>query len=196
MKLRSAFVIYESGPGSSKKVAEAVKTDITIDTKEYDRRPITFDVTVKVAADKQPLFAYALTNGSSSTADTIKVDGTATGLNNAEVGDEITILEGTNAGLTRHIASIANQDTNTETWTLDSALPNNTANAIRISISPFKMTKKSSYSSATELRDMFFPVTKQLQGSKYYVKVLFENVSSTIPELNQTDFIFNDLGEF
>jgi hypothetical protein len=191
----SSQVIIEAGRGNSNKVAEGVKLAMNLDPKETDRRPITFDATVKVANYKQLIWGYALTNGASSTAITIKVDGTATGNSNAEVGDEITILEGINAGLIRHIASIANEGTNTETWTLDTALPSNTENAIRISVSPFKLAKKSTLSGAAKMRDLYFPVTKQLQGKKYLIKILFDNVSASVPELTQTDFISNDLGQ-
>jgi hypothetical protein len=168
---------------------------LNLDSKEIDRRPITFDVSIKVANFKQLIWGYATTNGTSATAITIKVDGTQTGLNNAEVGDEITVLEGVNAGQIRHIANITNQNTNTETWTLDTALGSTTENNIRIQVSPFKLAKKSTLSSAAKLRDLYFPITKQLQGKKYLTKTVFDNVGSSVPELTQTDFIYNDLGE-
>ena len=191
----TSFVIQEAGTGNNKKVAEGVNLNLNLDTKEIDRGPITFDVSVKVANLKQLVYGYGLTNSISATLNTLKVDGTSTGLNNAEVGDEVTILEGLNAGQIRHITAIANQNTTTETWTLDSNLPNLTENTIRLNVSPFKLTKKSTFSSAAKLRDLYFPITKQLQGKKFLIKTVFENVSGNVPELTESDFIYDDLGQ-
>jgi hypothetical protein len=191
----SSYVIQEAGTGNTNKVAEGLKAKLELNSKDYDRRPITFDVSVKVSSLKNPTWGYGLTNNASSSLGQLRVDGTQSGLNDAEVGDEITILEGVNAGQVRHITAIANQNTNTETWTLDTALSSLTENAVRVQVSPFKLASKKSLTSLAKLRDLYFNVSKKQQGKSYLIKTVFENVGSSVPELQQEDFIYDDLGE-
>ncbi len=197
-KPASAYFITDVlGEGSNKKTGEGVKLDIGISSRISETAPvITFNATVKIYNFKRPLWASAQTNNASATAITIRVNGTA--FTGAQTGDEITILDGVNAGQIRHIASIASQGTSSETWTLDSALSNNTESSVNISVSPFQLVKKQTVASLSELRDLYYDIRNKIAGKKFLLKVLLDGmIGSTItPEIHEGYFIYDDKGLF
>lgn len=139
---------------------------------------ITADVTVKVAALNRRLWGYQKAKIAGSQTDQITVNGTLLG--DVSVGDEITIMEGANAGLTRHVSSITGTGTSTEVWTLDEALSSNIEQDAYINIMPFRKVEKKTVTSATSLRDMFFDVRNRYKGKQFLIKVVFSNLSVPI----------------
>jgi hypothetical protein len=190
-----AWLITEKlGQGDNDKTAEAVKLNLSLSSKNIGHSAISFDVSVKVYNFRRHLWLYGQTNGASSSADTLKVDGTQSVLNKAQVGDEVTILEGLNAGEVRHITSIVNSGLSNETWTMDAAFSNNTENAVVFNIAAFKKVEKKTISAAAELKDMYFDVKNKYRGKHFLVKILFENLNNALPELHSGQFIYDDLG--
>ena len=186
------------GQTDNEKVAEGVKLTFGVSSYQPTTTDITFDVLVKVCNARRNIFGRGQTRAVSTSADVLKIDGSiaeANGMNKAQVGDEVTILEGINAGQVRHILSIANQGTNTETWTLDSVLPNMTETLVNMNVSPFKLAKKFTLSNVSELIELFFDVQNRIKGKKFFVKILLENLpAGFMPELKGGQFIFDDLG--
>jgi hypothetical protein len=193
---RAYVITGELGAGNRKKTAEGAKLSLGISPQLRFSFPITFNVAVKLYKFGRPLWTYAQQKVTASTNNQITVDGTASGYNEAQVGDEVTIMEGTNAGQTAHITSISGQGTSTEIWTLDTSLTGLTEQNVHITVQPFKLLKKHSLTSLTELKDLYFSCKNQLQGQKFLLKILFDNISTTPPELLSGDFIFNEKDTF
>jgi hypothetical protein len=188
------FVSEELGEGSTQKVAEAVVLNLGLQSAVVDPATLTFNVAVKVYNFKRQLWGRQQTNAVSSSADKIRIDGTNANNYRAQVGDEVTVLEGPNAGQVRHITSIANQGALNETWTLDSALPNTTGNGIFLNVQPFKLVEKKTFSVLTELKSLYFDVKNKTKGKKYLVKVVIDGMTNTQLELQESLFVYNDLG--
>jgi hypothetical protein len=194
----SAVHISEQlGQSGNEKVAEGVKWSLGISSHQTLTPAITFDISVKIANARRNLFGWGLTNAMSGSANLLQVDGSlssGSGINKAQLGDEVTILEGINAGQVRHISNIANQGTNTETWTLNSALPNNTEGSIHFNVSPFKLAEKFSLSNISELKELFFNIQNRIKGKKFLVKTLIENMPAGLMlELKDGQFIYDEL---
>lgn len=191
---KSFYVSPKLGDGANDKIAQAVKLDLGISLQEVVKVDITFDVSVKLYNYRRQLFSYALTNAVSASADHVKVDGTVSQYNIAEVGDEVTVLEGVNAGQIRHISSISGQNTSSEIWTLDSAFSNTTESGILLGLSAFQLVHKHTVTNVTELNQLFFNVKNKIKGKHYLAKILFENVQSySVPELQSLYFIYDEL---
>lgn len=193
---RASLITQQLGTSDNEKVAEGVKFTFGINPSQVLTTDITFDVSVKITRLKRNLFGYAQTRAASTLANILNIDGSlsTSGLNRAQIGDEVTILQGINAGQVRHISAIANQGTNTETWTLDSALPNNTENLVYMNVSPFKFVHKYSFSNASELKELYFNVQDRIKGKKFLVKLLLENMTSGLMlELKSGQFIYDEL---
>jgi hypothetical protein len=186
------------GQGDNEKVAEGVKLTYGVSPSQITTPNMTFNVSVKVCNARRNIFGRGLTMTSSSSAGILKIDGsiaTANGINKAQVGDEVTILDGVNAGQVRHITAIGNPGTNTETWTLDSVLPNLTESGVSLNVSPFRLARTYTLSNLSELSELYFDIQDRMKGKKFFVKILLENLSSGfMPELKGGQFIFNDLG--
>jgi hypothetical protein len=190
-----AYLITEPlGKGNTLKVAEGVKLNLAPSPYQINSYPITFNVSVKIYDFKRSLWTYAQQKTSSSQHDRITVDGSVTGINNAEVGDEITIMEGANAGFVAHITSITGRDTSTEVWILDTSFSSDIESDVFIQVMPFKLVKKHPISSATELKDLYFNVKNRIKAQKYLLKISFDSISNVAPELLGGEFIYNDLG--
>lgn len=188
------FDSEELGSGPNQKTAEAVVLNIGLNSGIVDPTTLTFNVAVKIYNFKRQLWGKNVTNATAAAADKIRVDGTSTSNYKAQVGDEITVLAGPNAGQIRHILSIANNAASNETWTLDSALSNITGSSIYLNVQPFKLVEKKTFSSLTELKSLYFDVKNKTKGRKYLVKVVVDGVSSLQLELKESLFIYNDLG--
>lgn len=189
---QSVLITEELGQGNNPKYAEAVIASIRFSPNWSTRYSThTWTVTAKIYDFKRQLYGYGLTNGASATLSTIKNTGNNAVYKSAQVGDEITILNGNNAGEIRHITAIANAGTNTETWTLDSNLPNLTASGVYILITPFKTIGTKSI---TESGDYFFNIQNRPKGKRYLVKYIFEtdDTDTMIPELTGSSFIYDD----
>lgn len=186
------FVILEVGDSSANKIAEAVKLNLGIANRETGYVANNYTVAVKIYNFRRVLWNYAQTRALSVNAGILKIDGTSF---TAQVGDEVTILEGVNAGNVRHITSIASQGTSSEEWTLDSALPNMTESTMALSVLPFQLVRKFTVTE-TELNDQFFNVKDKIKGKKFLVKILFEITSGQAPELSDILFAYDELGLF
>ncbi len=127
----SAYVITEPlGVSINRKIAQGIVPELSMEslynTESY---PINFTLTVKIAPYTRKLFNYAQQVRAEAVATQVCVNGTLSGKNNAQVGDEVTIVEGVNAGKTRHITSITGSGTSTEVW-VSSDTPSGTASRI------------------------------------------------------------------
>jgi hypothetical protein len=142
---------------------------------------ISGTVTAKVAPLNRRLWGVqkAKTTGTDTTH--IVVDGTL--LNDIQVGDEITIMEGAYAGSTRHVTAISGTGTATETWTLDSALGGLIEANVHISVTPFQKVATKTVTAQTELRDMLFDSQNRYKGKQYLVKLDFSSLSVPIEVL-------------
>lgn len=192
------YIITYQGQGENEKVAEGIKVTLVVPSFQSGVPAMTADVSVKIANNHRHLFGRAVTRAASVSTNILKIDGsiaTANRINKAQVGDEVTFLDGVNAGLVRHITAIANQGTNTEEWTLDSTLPNNTGSGDVMNVSPFKFVDKYSLSDVSELKELYFDIQNRIKGKKFYVKILLENLPTAfMPELRGGQFIYDDLG--
>lgn len=194
------LVVGPYGDGINTKVAEGVKVELTPGSTAQNLFQISgFDIAVKIYNFRRQLWGYAQSNGTAPATDKIAINGTGAGFGNAMVGDEVTILSGVNAGEVRHITAITSQNTSSEVWTLDSALPNLTENNALINVQPFQLVKKFSISNASatelaELKDLYFNVKNKVKGKRYLVKILITNISNMSLGVGSTSLIFNDLG--
>lgn len=188
-----AFVIVPGGTANSNlKVAQGVQLNFGLRSRDDTvEAAFTITATVKLYDFKRLLWNTAETNAVSSSADKIRVNGTTF---TAQVGDEVTVLEGQNAGQIRHIQSIANDGLSTEEWTLDSALTGNTENTIRLSVCPFQKISTQTISNAIELRDLYFDAKNRITARKYLIKIVFES-SLFLPDLSEVLFLYNDLNK-
>ncbi len=196
-----ALLISEPfGQGATKKTAEYVLLALQpLATKQSLYQVFSVDIAVKLANVKRQLWAYALTNAVSAAKNQLAINGTGNGFGNAMVGDEVTILTGSNTGHVRHIKTISNQNTATEVWTFDAELPNLTENGTHLSVQPFQLIKKKTISNADitvlkELEDILYPVTNKIAGRRFLLKVVLSSMSDqplTIPALS---LIYNDNG--
>ncbi len=185
------------GAGPNNKVAEGLQLDISANPKTSTLNSAgSFDVSVKIYNFKRQLWGYGVTNGISADEDELRVDGTLSGKNNAKVGDEITILSGANAGQVRHITAIANAGTNTETWTLNSELPNLTESGAYLNVQPFQLvkTKTVSISDLSELQSIYFDIRNRIKGRKFLAKIVISNISTIALATPSLSFIYDDLG--
>ena len=185
------------GNGANKKVAAGAKLDLSVTPNVTTlSKSGSFSVSLKVYNFKRQLWGYGVTNGASSAADTLKVDGTVSGKNNGKVGDEVTILSGANAGKVRHIASISGEDTSSEVWTLDSALSNNTESGAYFNVQPFQLvkTKSITISSLSELESIYFDIRNRIKGRKFLLKAVITDISGVSVSIPSLAFIYDDLG--
>jgi hypothetical protein len=194
---RALLVSPQLGVGTNNKVAEGVKVDLSINPKTTTLISSgSFKIAAKIYNFKRQLWGYGVTNGTSTTADTLKVDGTVTGYNNAKVGDEITILRNANAGEVRHITSISGANTSSEIWTLDSPLPSNTTSGTYFNIQPFQLikTKTITINDLSELEGVYFDIKNRIKGKKFLVKIVLSDISNVSIVIPSLTFIYDDLG--
>lgn len=194
-----AYVITEPlGVGMNKKHTEAIIPELSMESLfNSDAYGINFVLTAKIAPYTSKLFTYAIQVRNEAVATQVCVDGSASGRNNASVGDEVTIIEGVNAGAVRHITSITGAGTSTEVWVLDSALSNNTESGAYMVVSPFrKVGSAQTFTNATELKDLFFNDKNKVKGRKFLVKLLFTGITNIAPKVDAVHFSYDDLGEY
>lgn len=183
------------GKGGTKKTAEGIKVEVQANTINQIYTSFGYTISAKVYDFSRPLWTVATQSGLASGLDKLNVDGTSGSGNNAAVGDEVTILSGSNGGYIRRITAIADQNTSSEAWTLDSALPNLTATGTQILVQPFVLAQTFVVSSAASIpKDGFyFDVKDRIKGKQFLVKVVLTDMTGHI-SIPSVSFIYNDLG--
>lgn len=96
-------------------------------------------MTCKLSNCDSPLWRYQQAYADSTVKNKINVYGATVSYANAQVGDEICILDGWNGHLRRRIIAITGDGTNAEEWTLDSDLTNLTKQYTTMSVMPFQI---------------------------------------------------------
>ena len=151
-----------------------IKTSFSKDTSnQYSDQSI--DMTVGLINAKGYLWQQAQTNSASSNKNEIQVDGTATGYNNASVGDIVLVLSGVNAGKSSFIESIANAGTNTEKWTLEDDLTGNTEDSQNLNLIK---VQKIATKTITDAGDIEFYNNSNIDMSdQYYIFIKTEHTN-------------------
>lgn len=192
---KGIYITPKVGQGVNTKIAEAIRVVLGVNSEQYNQLAITFNITAKIAILGRPLWGYAQQKVLATTYNQIMVDGTVSANFKAQIGDEIIILNGINAGEIRNITNITGQGTVTEIWTLDSILPNYTeANAL-INVSPFKLIKKYSFTNLNEIKDVFFDIKNKIKGKKFLIKIIIDNMSAPL-DIQEINFIYDDQGVY
>jgi len=190
----SYFITEAFGEGSPyKKTAEGIFINLHFARDEYDTytNP-NWAIDVKLYNFRRQLWGWGQTKTASTSKDELTVDATVSGYNVAEIGDEITILEGLNAGEIRHIASMTGAGTATEVWTMDSDFSNLTETTKRIGIMPFQKVGSKTITS-DEMKDerLYIPVKKSIVGRKFLVKVFVKSMDYMNPHITGVTLVYN-----
>ena len=175
------------------KQAEAVVLNLGVNTVQSYPQPLTFKIAVKVYSFTRQLWGLNVTNDTAAQFDKIFVDGRGSSFTRPQIGDEITVLEGVNAGLTAHVTEVANVGLINEVWTLDTAFPAGTETGVYLNVQPFKLVDKKTITAATSIPELFFNIKNKYRGKKFLVKVVIENASVQL-ELHDGLFIYDDTG--
>lgn len=198
---QTAYYITEPlGDGTSKKTAKEVQLQLLPFNQEDVSPALTFTVTAKIYDYSRPLWNYATAKTGSEdlfALDTLIVDGTIG--SKAQIGDEVTIGGSLFAGQIRHIKTITGQGTATERWILDTPLTDVSGyqmpGGTRFLISPFRSLGSITVTNATDLTAIpfTFPDQNDTTGSRFLVKVLFEDVTYG-PVVAGGTLLYEDLG--
>lgn len=191
------YITPSMGVNDNIKVAEAVLLTLGFDNRDiYRYLPATANISVKVYNFRRPIWMYGQMVDAGTDKKTLVTSyDPSNGAANAVVGDEVTFLNGANAGLARHIVSITpNSPTSgKQTIVLDSDLAAIPAQNSMFNIQPFQLVEKKTMNSLAELQDLYFNIKNSVKGKKFLVKVLFENMNFT-PELQGVSLVYDDLG--
>ena len=185
------------GQGSSNKIAEGIKLSLGINSKNYSRpNEMDFTVRVKIASMNKQLHGYGQKTGAGTDKDRIPIDGSGLSTyQNAEIGDEVTILEGANAGEIRHITQIDDINTANEVWHLDRVLPYVIEASANLLIQPFKDCGAFEFTGLTAgipIEGLYFNCEGKAVGQKFLVKIVLEDMEVPI-DIQEIAFIYNDL---
>jgi hypothetical protein len=191
---RAVFISEPVADGPGTKAAEAVILNLMPNLQNRGKAAMTFSVSVKLYTFDRPLWGIHIANATAAAADLIRVDGTSSSMFRAQVGDEITILEGANAGQIRHIASIANEGLSNETWTLDSALAGATVSGVDIQVEPYRLIEKKTFANVTEIPELYFNAKNRPRGKRFLIKIVIESLANVQLELQPSTFVYDDLG--
>jgi hypothetical protein len=178
--------------GAKEKIAEAVVLNLGLGTVLSSVQNLSVNIAVKLYDFKRPLWGVNVTTAQLTTT-TLQINGANAALTRASVGDEVTILEGFNAGLSRHVTAIANAGQLNETWTLDAALPNATESSVDLSVQPFVLLKRKTITSPDELPEMLFNAKNKCKGKRFLVKVVIDSANAQL-EMHPSEFLYDDLG--
>lgn len=190
------FITNPIGKGDNRKIPEGLILNIGYDlfNPEYASDP-DWEITAKIFDFKRQLWLYGETKVISPSTDEIVVNASLSNMNHAEIGDEITISDGVNAGEVRHILSVSGAGTSTETWTLDSDLNSLTEANVLLIISPFKKIATKTLNTTTIKNNLYyFPIKDAPDGKKFLIKILIKGATDMIPEISSLSFLYNDLG--
>ena len=186
--------------GPTDKTAEAIVLNIQPLNSLVDPATLTFSIALKIYNFERQLWGKALTNATVTGNNKVRIDGTSSSNYKARIGDEVTVLQGTNAGQVGHITSIANPATNTETWTLDTTFTGQTENAVALQVQPFVLVKtpsgglKQTFTGLASLKNIFFSIPG-IKGKQFLAKFVLDGIGTNLGvELMTSYFVFNDLG--
>ncbi len=183
------------GNNNNMKVSEALKLYAAPLEKQINALAYSFDISLKIYNFSSQLYNSAQTKSASSQADQIAVDGTTYANVKRNVGDEVTICNGVNAGEMRHIKTITGKGTSGEIWTLDSVLPNNTEQSVTLLIMPFKKVRTFNFTNLDSIKDLYFDIQKKSKGRSFLLKLVIENATFPI-EIIAGEFFYNDLMKY
>lgn len=178
---------------AKEKSSQAVVLNMGLGTALSSVQTLSVNIAVKLYNFKRPLWGVNVTNAQLADAAKLQVNGTNTALTRPSAGDEITILEGVNAGLSRHVTSIANSGGLNETWTLDAALPSATETSVHVSVQPFVLIERKTITSPAELPELYFNAKDKCRGKKFLVKVVIDSASPQL-EMQESELVLDDLG--
>lgn len=177
---------------AEEKSTEAVVLNMGLGAVLSTVQDISATIAVKLFNFKRALWGVNITNAIGTTT-TLRIDGTLTSLARASAGDEVTILEGLNAGLSRHVTNITNPGASNETWTLDAPLPNATETSVHLSVQPLVLIERKTITSVSQLPELYFNAKDKCAGKKFLVKVVIESASAQL-ELHRSDLLVKPLG--
>jgi hypothetical protein len=175
------------------KPAVAVVLNMGLGTVLSSVQNLSMNIAVKLYNFRRPLWGVNVTNAQLVDAAKLQVNGTNAALTRPAIGDEITILEGLNAGLSRHVTAIANQGQLNETWTLDAAFPNATETSVDLSVQPFVLFERKTITSPAELPELYFDAKGRCKGKKFLVKVVIDSANAQL-EMHASEFLHEDIG--
>ena len=180
--------------GPTDKTVEAVVLNLAILNSTTQATPISFNVSLKIYNFKRQLWGHANTSAQLSNHNQVQIDATTTGTYDARVGDEVTVLEGANAGSIAHITTITNDGLSNETWTLDTTFANATESGVNVQVQPFVLVKRQTFTNLAELKNIFFSVNS-IRGKQFLIKVVVDGIQAGLGlELLTSYWAFNDLG--
>jgi hypothetical protein len=185
--------------GPTDKIAEAAVLNLNILNSAAMPITQTFNVALKVYDFKRPLWGSAVTTQLCPTNQLI-VDGTDTTrsqstLGQVQVGDEITILNGVNAGFVAHITQIQNAGTSTEAWTLDTSTSVGTESGVLVNVQPFQLIGKKTFTALSKLKNIFFNTGGSPKGKQFLLKAVIDNLGANLQiEMQVSYFVFDDIG--
>ena len=182
--------------GPTDKTAEAVVLNLQPLNSITNPASLTFNVACKIYNFKRQLWGSHFTTVDLVAQNQLQVDGAGSygSWSTAQVGDEVTVMEGANAGQIADITTIANQGTSSETWTLDTTLPNRTEAYIHLQVQPFILVKKQTFSGLTSFKNLFWSVNS-IKGKQFLVKFVFDGLGANLAvEMMTSYFVFNDIG--
>lgn len=179
---------------SEEKSTEAVILNMGLATILSTVQNLSASIAVKLYNFRRPLWGVNFTNAQiAGHPEQVRVNGANASLTRASIGDEVTVLEGVNAGYSRHVTAIANAGSATETWTLDAAFPNETEASVHLSVQPFVLIERKTITSPAQLPDLYFDTKNKCAGKKFLVKVVFESLNAQL-ELHRSDLLVNPIG--
>lgn len=192
--LTSSIVSNAVGIGDNIKYSEAVKLNLGVSPAYYSLldSPFTFKVAVRICPIKNQFLTYGLVKTTQTVANQIVVDETLYGV--ADVGDEIEIVMGNNAGYSRNILSKSGTGA-TVTYTLDSDLPALSTAGDYFFRTKFQLITKKTFTAVSEIDPelLYFNNKEKTKGKQFLIKVDIE--SATVPlEVRPFYFIYDDLG--
>ena len=180
--------------GPTDKTVEAVVLNLTTLNSNTTATPITFNASLKIYNFKRQLWGHCITSATSGASNQVIVDGTVAGTFDAQVGDEVTVLEGPNAGAIAHITGITNDGLSNETWALDTGLANLTQSGVNLQVQPFTLVKRQTFTSLAQLKNIFFSVNS-IRGKQFLIKIVFDGITAGLGlELLTSYWVFNDIG--
>lgn len=183
------YISEEKAGGANDKYASGVYVDLGVANPLSDEQTITFDITCKVSDLSRQTHQLSQVKTTMTANDEIVVDETT--YPQAQVGDEVVILEGNNAGQTRNITGIANAGTATATYTLDRDLDALSSSGDEFVLTPFKLVGVQSYTDEDELPEIFFDIRNDVKGRRFMVKI--EIIDSQIPlEIRPSIFVYEN----
>lgn len=191
----SYFIMEVGGKDDHFKKAEGIVLNFNFSVEDYYvYTSPDWRISAKLYNFKRQLWCYGQASSTSASAWSIPVNGTVASYNNAKVGDEITVVEGLNAGAIRHISEIDREGLANELWTLDEPLVNVIEANAYVHINPFKKVGEKTITTQ-EIKDsrIFIPVKTTQTGRRFLLKIVLETAYMR-PHIKGVSFIYNDLG--